>query len=742
MIISNCPARTRAPILALALATGSAGLMAAMAPLSAAHAQAATTEARRFDIPAGPLTAALNRFAVAADLALSGNGALTDGKSSPGLQGRFTVGEGLERLLDGTGLGYRLTDGGVVITAGGDSATLAPIEIEGAAAYDENAGAADRAGSITITPAELERRNPATVKQVFAGEAGVSVGGAIPLSQKVYVNGVEETQLAVSIDGARQNNKVFHHAGTNIIDPSLLKLARVDPGVAPADAGPGALGGSIAYETVDVDDVLAEGRRAGGFASAAFDSNSGRLGTGVAAYGRAGDFEGLGYLNRVSGDDYEDGDGSEVPGTESDMLSYLLKSGYQRNGHRIELSAERVLDDANRPFRANIGDIIGREDPDVRRYELERQNFSLGYSTVDAGGLWDPEAVLGFGRTRIDVPEPYGSTGETSSVSGNLRNRFHFGLGTLTAGVDFFADEASYRDPATAELREEADNVGVFAQARLNPLERLAVSLGARFDRERFTGVDGSGIDNDGVSGNIAATIQATDWLALNAGYSDVFGGVRLAENYILNPEWEYGDIDGVRAASYRAGFEAKAGGFSLEGGIFESDFTDARDESYSEGPTLTTDFKSEGYRLATGYQWGPGFARLSYADTEVTLNGLPADSYSSQYLGTPLGRIIALEVGHQFATLPLTLGGTVDAALENTDTIDAGGQALEAYEVLNVYAEYRAALAQSLVLRVEANNVFDEAYADRATYGQEFDTVRPLAEPGRSFLLMAKLTF
>ena len=54
--------------------------------------------------------------------------------------------------------------------------------------------------------------------------------------------------LAVTVDGAAQNNKVFHHNGTTLIDPSLLKAVRVDAGVAPADAGFAALTGSIVYE--------------------------------------------------------------------------------------------------------------------------------------------------------------------------------------------------------------------------------------------------------------------------------------------------------------------------------------------------------------------------------------------------------------------------------------------------------------------------------------------------------------
>ena len=109
---------------------------------------------------------------------------------------------------------------------------------------------------VEVTAEDLNRIQPADLQDLFKGEPTVQVGSSIPMSQKVYVNGVEETNLAVTVDGGRQNNKIFHHNATTLIDPALLKSVRVAPGVAPADAGPGAMAGSIAYETRDVGDML------------------------------------------------------------------------------------------------------------------------------------------------------------------------------------------------------------------------------------------------------------------------------------------------------------------------------------------------------------------------------------------------------------------------------------------------------------------------------------------------------
>lgn len=706
---------------------------------------AAAAESTQYNIPTGPLSKTLAAFAQQSDIQISYDPALASGKQSKGVRGSHTPVTALQKLLVGSNVTYRFTSSDSVTlsqASGNNADTLSPILVEGA--QDAVHQSADNASAIDVSRIDLERRNATTVKDVFAGESGVSVGGAVPLVQKVYVNGVEETNLAVTIDGARQNNKVFHHIGNNIIDPSLLKRARVDPSVAPADAGPGALAGSIAYETVDATDLLTPDQPLGGFTTASFDSNGDTFTTGASGYAQSDAVDALGFIKRGSGDDYADGDGSRVRGTESDFLTFLLKTGFKApGGHRFEVSAERINDDANRPFRANIGALPARPGPIVRQYDIVRSNYVLSYGMPLADGLWDPTILIGYGQTELGVPEPFGSVGETTSLSGKIENTFNFDLvNSITAGVDFYEDKASYEDPATPSLEETAVNFGGYAQARLNPLSPLLVSFGSRVDHQRFEGVDGTDMDNTGVSGNISLDFMVTDHISLKAGYSNVWGGIRLAENFILNPGWVYDDIDPIRAENYTVGAAFNKAGFTFDAEIFQSDFEDARDESFGGGPSITTDFETEGYNLGTGYQWRTGFTRISYTDSEITIDGDPTNSDATQYFGTPLGRIFAVEIAQVIESLGLRLGGTIDAALKNNDTVAAGGQPLDAYEVFNLYAEYRPMATSALTLRLETNNVLDEQYADRATYGQDFATVQPLAEQGRSFLVQARLQF
>lgn len=68
-----------------------------------------------FNIPAGTLSESLNHFAEQTGLYLSGAGELVSGKTSRGLQGRFSVEDGLKTLLAGSGLTMRFTGANTVI---------------------------------------------------------------------------------------------------------------------------------------------------------------------------------------------------------------------------------------------------------------------------------------------------------------------------------------------------------------------------------------------------------------------------------------------------------------------------------------------------------------------------------------------------------------------------------------------------------------------------------------------------
>ena len=98
----NTALRHALMVLALGGAVGMAGT--ALPAFAAGAVSLDAPTAKAYDIPAGPLGRTLASFAVGSGIALSFDPALTQGRSSPAVSGRYTAREAIERLLAGSGL--------------------------------------------------------------------------------------------------------------------------------------------------------------------------------------------------------------------------------------------------------------------------------------------------------------------------------------------------------------------------------------------------------------------------------------------------------------------------------------------------------------------------------------------------------------------------------------------------------------------------------------------------------------
>ena len=176
------------------------GLLAAvpLAPSLVQAAESAETQ-RAYNIPAGNLDQALNRFASASGILLSVDASLTEGKRSAGLQGRYAVGAGLERLLAGSGLVAVQAQGGWSLQAisGGGPLQLGATQISGEQAQESAWGPVDgivatrsASGSKTdsalveipqtinvISAAEIKARSAQSVTQALLYTPGMAAGG-------------------------------------------------------------------------------------------------------------------------------------------------------------------------------------------------------------------------------------------------------------------------------------------------------------------------------------------------------------------------------------------------------------------------------------------------------------------------------------------------------------------------------------------------------------------------------------
>lgn len=603
------------------------------------------------------------------------------------------------------------------------------------------AAAQNLLGNDEITEEELADRNPSTVKDVFVGESSVSVSGGAAMAQKVMVNGIEESQLAVTIDGARQNKGAFHHTGNVLLDPALLKSVAVSEGLAPADAGPGALGGALAYTTKDAGDLLAPDDTFGGRLSLTTGTNGTGLRSSLALYGVTGGFDWLLSGTLQEGDDYEDGDGGRIDGTGAELSDYMVKLGFTTDtGKRLAFSASQTEDTGPRASQGGFirSDFAGLTSParptDIIDGYARRSSYTLTYSDTQPQGNFAPYLQLTYNEQEVDVGDV---TGVNKSLSGTAKNEWQLGNGTVTAGMDFF-DE-------TAEATEGADgaesrfNFGLFAQARQDLTDRISVSYGGRYDFQRFEGVDGSDFEEGGASVNAAVDVLLTDGLSLNAGIASTWGGFALGEAALVNyrTDWNYDGFASTRAHSARIGLRYDAGPWAFGGALFHTEINDVSAILPSGGNRgALTDMTSQGFDGSISYTGARGFAKLNYTFADVQLDD-DEIATTAYYFGRPMGHIIALEAGYDLSD-EWRIGGNAEVALENK----IGSLDLPAYEVANVFASYAPTAVEGLEIRLGIDNLFDATYASRSSDGLDLSAIEPLNEPGRTFTLTASLQF
>lgn len=641
---------------------------------------------------------------------------------------------------------------------------LASGALPGAAAAQDAAGTAVELRPISIEAArpapvepirlgaeDLEREQPQTLRDLFADQPAVAVSGGSIAAQKLYVHGVAQSKLNVTIDGAGQRNNVWHHNGNLFLDPGLLKSAEVSPGVAPADAGFGALGGSVAFETKDAADLLAPGRSVGGHVTTTYDTNPGTVRGTVAGYGRAQGFDVLGIVTREQGDDYENGSGAEELGTGSDLVDVLGKVGYTSpEGHRIKVSGEYLNDDSVRRLRPNMGPVTG----DLNRNDLTRTTLTAQYTTTAPTDLFDPEVLLTYNLYDLKRPNESGYrrpsgdfNSQVESIGGKIQNTFAIPMGSLTVGTDFSHDDITVeRFHFTTDVSEEITQAGLFAQATVVPVERLTVSAGLRGDIQSYESVDGQTFENGGLSPNLSAEYGVTEWLSVFGGYSYVWGGLEPSETALFHAQnYTYAaDLEPTTAHNMRLGLRTDWQGFGVEAAYFRTLMRDVMDWNYTTTTRINGDeLESRGVDLAVSYTTEGAGISAKYTHTDVTYGdriALPGD-YN---MGTAVGDVVTLSGFYTIEPADLTVGGSAEHAFsfEDSDLAANGYKTLESYTVVDLFAEWTPdPLAPWLTLRAEANNVFDAAYVSRASYGQT-SRVTPVYEPGRSFLLSSTVRF
>ena len=604
---------------------------------------------------------------------------------------------------------------------------------------------------------EIELRQAGDLGDLLSGVPGVTAAqGPRPEAFVPNIRGLGEGRVVLRLDGARQNMAIRHRAQT-LIDPALLERVEILRGPASSLYGSGATGGVVLFETLDAEGFLDPGQRFGGRASLGYQSNN-DAGFGTATLAARSSEVGLiTSVSRRSSDDFEDGDGSTLALTESDVLSGLVKASWRPDdAQRLSLTYLGFVDDSPSLSTADraTGEVIERS--------TRQQSTSLRYQLYPENGWLALDAVLYWSELMLDerpvAPGQTRTENSLSTVGLDLANSSRLQTGeiahTLTYGIELYRDiQRGLRDgvPAPQFRGSRRETIGLFAQSRAELTERTDLVFGLRHD----------GIDSNPDEANLIATsfsqtsLQAgvlfdlgQDW-AVSASFNEAFrapalrelfiGGQHFPGNfYIPNP-----DLQPESARNYELGLRFdRAGVISPEDrlrarlSVFRNDIDDfieqrVRGAGAAAPFTNTTRFDNVGKARVEGLE-----AELSWraGDYRVDLFGARLRGDDRQ-LGIPLESIPGDELGLRVerSWRAFLLGGRLIHTFEQDRVLDGmhRAQPTPSSTLVDLFASWQATRAVRVNARID--NLTDVTYRRHLTL---------INQPGRSVKLHASYLF
>lgn len=182
----------------------------------------ATRQTRHYAIAPGSLVSVLNRFAEQAGIFLAGHNDLASDKRSPGLNGDFTVQQGLQRLLQGSGLQAQpLGARGYVLKAASEGALqldATQISSQALGAITENShsyttGATASATGLALSLRETPQSVTVITRQLLDDQNATSIADALRRVPGISVQNYDSERWEFSSRGLPITN--FQYDGVN-----------------------------------------------------------------------------------------------------------------------------------------------------------------------------------------------------------------------------------------------------------------------------------------------------------------------------------------------------------------------------------------------------------------------------------------------------------------------------------------------------------------------------------------------
>lgn len=393
-----------------------------------------------------------------------------------------------------------------------------------------------------VTQDDMSDRQAIDFKESLERVPGVDFyGGPRPQAEQPSVRAATGKQLAVLLDGARQNAAPGFVSPVHV-DPIFLSDVQVLKGASSALYGAGAIGGTISFRTASPRELLSKGDTLAADVRADYQSAPDAPRGAVRAYGSAGEFYWLGGVSYRTWGEIEQGGDHVLKPSDGDATNALLK-GEWRMSDRLSLTAS-YLRYQSEDFRPNNPQADATF-PYMQNNRIDQDTVTVGLRGTDSGGKEDLSLSVYLNKFKMgadanvaqslaessDAMETLGLTGEKnlSFDTGSLAHR-------LTIGGDAYRDTStalSGGQPSTVTPDGTQSVAGAFVRDAMS-LGLFTVTPAVRFDYYKSS-VD-SGVASDSTenhfSPQLTLAVRPVDGLLVHATYGEAFRAPTIAEMF------------------------------------------------------------------------------------------------------------------------------------------------------------------------------------------------------------------
>lgn len=522
--------------------------------------------------------------------------------------------------------------------------------------------------TMQINMQQVEQSQANSFKEILNNNSSIEIGGGAINVQRVYLRGIESSNLNISLDGAKQGKNMFQHRSNELgINPDLLKV--VDIKTSNDASKSQALGGSIQMSTKDAQDFVKGDKKSGAILKTGYNTNANQKHGSLIAYSV---FENnLGAYLSVSGlnsDDYKDANKNKEIATAYKDRDYLFKlSLLDSNNHDLRLTINQNENSGNTRWR---GTEYRPKPEELEKIVSTTTNYTLNH-TYNPNNLVNLNTNLNLTDISLKREEPKNKSNirldgtreyENRNIGLKVQNHFDFDISSTTNRVSIGADyqkehgkgsfEPHDLDKAVSKYSDlDSENRALFFQNRTT-IGSLGFDYGLRYDYYTFETGLGKQSD-DTFSPNVGIDYEATENSLIYANY-----GKASRMSSIIPFTWALNtkigstyskDLKAEKSNRYEVGYKySKKDTFlsddylSFNTNIFQTNIKDlivsgAIDGGSGEGGRTLEDiynrddeFKSKGFELKLIYNYD--IFSTSFAYTQIDTNAKNMDTNGTIY--------------------------------------------------------------------------------------------------------------